>query len=272
MHLILLLAHLLAGIQRPSDTLFFYDERGRPIRGRLVPEGYGNHSFIIKTTLTDSEVYADALPDTGTVINPDATGRDRYNTAVVNGISDEDAKATGKAIRDGDWESPLIRKNTIEILGRETFCAIIARIPDNGHGGDRDANNNREYYGWVQGGYIYCFYGPVFRPEKNKLREVDFVPRPNAVDFHTHPSGYWTKDSIRTTGTYPVKTTKETTTGFTIQGPSGGDQSKAGDPSYEFGMAGKQYVYVFNRTGILAIFRAKNMTKKFRKTFINNIK
>jgi hypothetical protein len=218
-----------------ADTVFYYDQSGSLIDAEPDSSVARNRSYVIMTSLTKMDVYSED-PDRKT---------DTSEMADIRSIPGKLAGETRNAIRQYRLSDPLVRLYTVEILNMSDLRKIRRVIKDNGRGG-HSPGNNREYFGVIgRNGRIKDYEGTVFTPAPRIYREVHFLSVRTDIDFHSHPSGdtlltYDDGGRVRSSN----------------QWPSDSDQVYASrwHLSYEFGMGAPQRIFVFNPSGVLAVF------------------
>lgn len=217
------------------DTAFYYDQSGSLIDAEPDSAVTRNRSYVIRTTLVKRDVYSE---DPGRKV-------DTTRMADIRSISRKLARETRNAVKQCRFSDPLVRLYTVEILNMSDLRRIRRVIKDNGRGGHLP-RNNREYFGVIgRNGRIKDSAGNVFTPVPGVYHEVRFPPDWTGIDFHSHPSG----DTLLTYDNgMPTRSSN--------QWPSDSDQAAATSRhlSYEFGMGAPQRIFVFNSSGVLAVF------------------
>lgn len=232
------------------QDIIYYNEKGKEI-GRKKASG-NDRSFVLKTTKKANDIYT---KEERNKPNGDKTG-----PANVNSISSSDADKTKDAIHKGNFESDLVKKNTVEIVNKDGLQKMADGIKDDGTGGRSD-NNNREYGGRVDkdGNTTPAKQGDVSHPGEDPEAHINI--HGTGDSYHSHPSGT-TGDGVPSPEeekAQDASTGSSSTVGggrsgaAHSQGPSAQDQNQAGagTTNYVFGMR-SGLIYIYNNTGVVA--------------------
>lgn len=217
----------------PMDDIYL-NRNGKEIF--RVENDQPDRTFVVKTTKTTEQLY-----DGGT--------RDGNS----NPITKKEAKQTEKLIKSGNVEGDHM-SNTVQIANADTQQQMLDHVSqDNGNGGvisesnlkSMDSNNFKEFSGNIDenGNVVDKSTGPVTLP----MAGTSQAEAGGDFGFHSHPSGQFTD-------------TDGNTRSFT-QPTSNRDISNAKGIEYSFGMGSKK-VYIYNKTGVVAIIPFKNFGKK----------
>ncbi len=237
-----------------AEDIVFYNEAGKEINRKVDPNV--NKSYVIKTTKGANDVYTSGERNSTITID----GKKSSKTADVNTISNKDAKATEKEIKANNFESDVVKKNTVEIANKDVVQKMYSNIKDDGTGGESAANNT-EYGGTEKAdGTVTAKSGEVANPQTDPYAEVD-VNSAGQTDYHSHPSGYIgdvpitpAEDNAKAASSNGGTTLSGS--GYSsysfMQGPSRPDQNNIGKATgYEFGMRAG-VIYIYNSTGVVA--------------------
>lgn len=217
----------------PLDDIYL-NRNGKEIF--RVENDQPDRTFVVKTTTTTKQLYDGGTRDGNT-----------------NPISKDAAKNTEKLIKSGNVDGEHM-SNTVQIANADTQQEMLDHVSqDDGKGGvmteanlkSMNSSNFKEFSGNIDenGKVVDKTSGPVSLP----MAGVEQIEAGGSYDFHSHPSGqYMDKDG--------------STRGFT-QPTSNRDISGAKGTEYTFGMK-SQKVYVYDKTGVIAIIPFKNFGNK----------
>ena len=176
------------------------------------------YNYVIKTTFTTDEVYANNNNQRGW----------------CNPISNEKYDETVKEIQAGNYSSP----NIVFVGTTKRGENMLNVIEDDGKGGSTP-QNNREYFGTFNGDEVENI-GKSNIGIIGSVRPVS--KRRGKIDFHSHPSG---RQEILVNG--------QMKGAHWIQPPSAQDISTAKGTEYVIGV-GYDLIYRYDKDGINAIF------------------
>ena len=175
-----------------------------------------SYNFVIKTTQTTEEMYADS--------NPVQKGKS-------NPITKEEALNTAQKISEGNINGEHMG-NVVQIHSDEAMSSMLQSIKDDGSGGS-SKKNNREYSGdFTTNGVRNVKEGPAGNPASGMVAVTRGDP-----DYHSHPSG-----------SVPVRGNSHA---FWQQPPSKQDIKTARGTRYVVG-AGNGIIYIHDNKGVKA--------------------
>ena len=235
----------------PTDIVYL-NEAGKEINRKIDPAV--NRTFIIRTNKTKRDIFLSTELNEEEVID----GKKVPKAADVNSISNADAKSAAREIKKGNFDSEIVKQNTVEIENLDVISEMYSNIKDNGQGGIAE-ENNREYGGIKKkDGTLTSEIGEIADPQNNPNAHISLSK--SKVHYHSHPSGYKGDEPLTPAqemakSVAPVGTTisNGSSSYFFMQGTSRQDQLNI-SPSgtgYQFGMrTGMGCIY--NNTGIVA--------------------
>ena len=196
----------------------YYQESGNEL---LRLPSQGSYNFVIKTTQTTKQMYAESSKDQKGKSNP---------------ISPQAAYETASKIASGDVYGPHM--NNVTQLGSDAeMSAMLNSIEDDGTGGT-SSKNNREYSGnFVLNGVRANPPGDVGNPAINKPLETKTKRNP---DYHSHASG---------------RAALSKGVAFWQQPPSIQDINTAPHKEFVVG-AGNGIIYIYDNKGVFATIPA----------------
>ncbi|MFS4493190.1 DUF6443 domain-containing protein [Maribacter sp. 2308TA10-17] len=217
----------------PLDDIYL-DRNGKEIF--RVENDQPDRTFIVKTTKTTKQLYSNGTRDGNT-----------------NPISKDAAKNTEKQIKSGNVDGEHM-DNTVQIANADTQQEMLDHVSqDDGKGGvmteanlkSMNSSNFKEFSGNIgdDGKVTGTTSGPVLLP----MAGFDQIEAGGSFDFHSHPSGQFMDTDGKTRGFTQPTSSKD------IQGAQGTE--------YTLGMK-SQKVYVYDKTGVIAIIPFKNFGNK----------
>ncbi len=217
----------------PVDDIYL-DRKGNEIH--RVENDDPDRTFVVKTTQKTKQVYSGGTRDGHT-----------------NPISKAEARNTGKQISQGNLDGEHM-SNIVQIANSDTQQQMLDHVNQDDNSGkvisaenlsEMNSNNFREFSGNLDsnGNVVDKNVGPTVLPTK----DVEQIEAGGSFDFHSHASGqYRDSDGLIRTPT---------------QAPSSNDIRGAKGTEYGFGMKSRK-VYIYNRSGVIAIIPFKNFGKK----------
>lgn len=234
-------------VDKPTDTINYYSERGRRIARNLHAPRAGN--FVIRTCKTKDELFEDWYKR-----NPDEKSDTSYQPAPVCNISRKRARTVKRLIKMGAFMDTVVTNYIVPILPRKIIKTMYGGIGDSGKG-IKWPDDYREYGSLIKVDSSFKIkIGDSVRPGSKKKPGLDISGR-GIGEFHSHPSGEENK------GVHAF-----------IQGTSLTDvtsltalqrENKIQMTGYVFGMNTKSHmIYIYDSAGIKATLPFRFMEKK----------
>jgi hypothetical protein len=254
-------------IEFPSDTAFYFSERGKPLGQNTHAAKRGN--YVIKTRKSFHKIFPEIFSNDGTVY----TGPS-YDPATVVPISRRTAKKVERLIHRGAFDDTLVTKNIVPVLDRTILQRMYGNIQV--HCSNDDSRNFKEHGGaLLPDGTITCISGDISDP-RTWTGAALYIKEKALVYYHSHPCGCVERNSnssyasVEEPNPNKVFFSKNEQTEWIcyIQGPSRQDQYAVGKKGvgYVFGMSGKSgLIYIYDHEGVKATL-PMSFAKKFRKT------
>ncbi|WP_207513480.1 hypothetical protein [Longitalea luteola] len=233
----------------PTDTAFYYNERGRLLWRDMHALKRG--SYIIRTKKTAPEIFHDVPMDDSTIQLSDG-----YNTATVINIPKPVARKVARLIKHGKLTDPLVQQNIIPVLDKRTLRRMYENILVRCTGID---SRHQEHGGVVYpDGTVTCISGALSDPRW--LQGATLTIKQKAlVYYHSHPQGYvehavsGNRDQLHQHNRVAFSQTSQTRYINYVQGPSRQDQEAVGEGTgYVFGISSSGFIYMYDKEGVLA--------------------
>lgn len=252
----------------PTDTAFYYNERGKLLWRDMHAQKRG--SYIIRTKKTFDEIFHDIPTDDSTVQL--STG---YNTATVSNISKPLARKVAKLLKQGKLNDPLVLNNIVPVLDKQIIRRMYENILSRCVGSDA---RKKEHGGVVfPDGTVTCISGALSDPRLLQGATLT-ISQKALVYYHSHPEGYAEEamsgnryDEHQHNRVLFSQTSQVRLINY-VQGPSRQDQEAVGEGTgYVFGIKDGGFIYIYDKQGVLATLPIR-FVKKMRPLPASNVK
>lgn len=238
---------------KPSDTAYYFSERGKLIRqdNQSLKGGY----FVIRTRKKSEDLFSDVLRSDTTAVN----GEKKYEPAAVKPISKKDAKRAKRLIEGKKFND--VTNYVFEILDIATLKKMYNNIRVKCN--EKDSCTYREYGGVLTSqGILTLDSGDASDPRWFGGYLDLKIKKGDRVVYHSHPAGCEKVEDSTINNSSRYSTGNTHTLRFVennekkdycfIQAPSKIDQHAVGSAvGYVFGMR-SQCIYIFDSCGVKA--------------------